>query len=184
MVVRRERVLFLEEVDELAPVLVADGAIERERRLRAEVLHLVELLARDAGLLLELLERRLVPGARDDRLRRARHAVVRVEHVHRDADRAALVGERAADRVTDPPRRVGREAVAARVIEALDRLHQADVALLDQVDQRQATAVVAARDRDHEAQVRLDEAVLRVVLAHVGRLDFAPCNGGTPASLR
>lgn len=34
--------------------------------------------------------------------------VVRVDHVHRQADLAALVGERAADRVADPPRRVGR----------------------------------------------------------------------------
>ena len=108
--------------------------------------------------------RRLAAGAGDDGLRGARDAVVRVEHVHGDAHRAALVGERAADRVTNPPRRVGREAVAARVIEALDRLHEADVALLDEVDERQAAAVVAARDRDHEAQVGLHEAVLRVVL--------------------
>ena len=156
----------------LPPVFVAHRAIERERRLGVEVLHLLELLVRDARLLLELVDRRLTPDAGDDRLRGARNAVVRVEHVHRDANRAALVGERAADRVTNPPRRVRREAVAARVIEALDRLHEADVALLDQVDQRQAAAVVAPRDRDDEAQVRLDEAVLRVVLADVGRLDL------------
>jgi hypothetical protein len=37
------------------------------------------------------------------------------------------------------------------VVEALDRLHQADVALLNQVDQRQAAAVVAARDADDQA---------------------------------
>ena len=53
--------------------------------------------------------RRLAAGARDDGLRRARHAVVRVEHVHRDAHRAALVGERAADGVANPPRRVGQK---------------------------------------------------------------------------
>ncbi len=100
------------------------------------------------------------PGAGEHRLRRALDAVVRVEHVHGDAHGAALVGERAADGVADPPRRVRREAVAARVVEALDRLHQADVALLDQVDERQPAAVVAARDAHDEAQVRLHELVL------------------------
>ena len=122
--------------------------------------------------LLELLERRVAARARDDRLRRPRDAVVRVEHVHRDADRAALVGERAADRVADPPRRVRREAVAARVVEALDRLHQADVALLDQVDERQPAAVVPARDRDHEAQVRLHELVLHDLRSRRGLADL------------
>src|SRR5690606_3456424 len=76
--------------------------------------------------------------------------------------RAALVRERAADRVPDPPRGVGREAIAARVIEALDGLHEADVAFLDQVDERKATAVVAPRDRNDEAEVRLHELVLDV----------------------
>ena len=45
---------------------------------------------------------------------RLRDAVVRVDHVHGQAHRATLVGERAADRVADPPARVGREAEAAR----------------------------------------------------------------------
>src|SRR5690606_28148462 len=89
----RERVLLLEEVDEAPPVLVADRAIEREGGLGIEVLHLLELLAGDARLALELLDRGLAADAGDDGLRRARHAVVRVQHVDRDADRAALVGE-------------------------------------------------------------------------------------------
>src|SRR5262249_49759433 len=42
--VGRHHVVVLQEVDELAAVLVAHGAIERERRLRPRALHLVELL--------------------------------------------------------------------------------------------------------------------------------------------
>jgi hypothetical protein len=41
------------------------------------------------------------------------------------------------------------------VIEALDGLHEADVALLDKVDEGEATPVVAPSDADHEAEVGL-----------------------------
>jgi hypothetical protein len=41
-----------------------------------------------------------------------------------------------------PPRRVGREAEAALGLELADRVHQAEVAFLDQVGHRQAAAEV------------------------------------------
>ena len=100
------------------------------------------------------------PSFADSSRLRLGDAVVRVDHVHRQPHRAPLVGERARDGVADPPRRVGREAIAATVVVALDRLDEADVALLDQVGERHAAVVEAARDRDHQAQVRLDELVL------------------------
>jgi hypothetical protein len=96
-----------------AAVLVADRAIERERRLGPAPFIFSSF---SCGMPVSFSSSSSV-GSRPVRamsLRRALHAVVRVEHVHGDADRAALVGERAADRVADPPRRVGREAVAAR----------------------------------------------------------------------
>ncbi len=43
---------------------------------------------------------------------------------------------------------------AALRIEPLDRLHQPDIALLDQVGMRQAISEVVTRDRDYEAEVR------------------------------
>src|SRR5438105_380754 len=81
-------------------------------------------------------------------------------------------GERAADRVPNPPGRVRREAVSAGVIEALDGLHEADVALLDEIDERQPAAVVTASDRNDEAEIGLHEAVFRVVLADERGLDL------------
>jgi hypothetical protein len=105
-----------------------------------------------------------------------RQLVVGVDHVHRQPHRAALVGDGAADRVTDPPAPVGREAEALAVVEAVDRLHQADVALLDQVLQRHATVVEAAGDRHHEAQVGLHERVLGV--AQVAARRCAPLEVG------
>ena len=88
-----------------------------------------------------------------------------LDHVHRHPDRARLVGERAGDRLADPPRRVGRELEALAVVELLRRADEADRPLLDQVEEGQALVAVALRDRDDEAQVRLDHRLLRRVLA-------------------
>ena len=47
---------------------------------------------------------------------------------------ARLVGDRAGDRLTDPPCRVGRELVAAAVFELVHGLHQPDVAFLYKIE--------------------------------------------------
>jgi len=69
--------------------------------------------------------------------RRLGQAVLRIDHVHGEPDLTALVGERAADvawRI--PPARIGREPESAAIVVALDRLEQAEVALLDQIRER------------------------------------------------
>ena len=57
----------------------------------------------------------------------------------------------------DPVHGVADQANALVRVEALDGLHQADVAFLDQVAVRQPVAEVLARDRDDQAQVRDDQ---------------------------
>ena len=66
----------------------------------------------------------------------------------------------ARDRLANPPRRIGRELVAAAVFELIDRLHQADVAFLDQIEELQAAVGVFLGDRDDEAQVGFDHFLL------------------------
>jgi hypothetical protein len=83
-----------------------------------------------------------------------------LHRVHRDADGAGLVGHRAGDGLPDPPGGVGGELVAPGVVELLDRADQADVALLDQVEERHAPAGVALGDRHHQPQVGLHQVVL------------------------
>ena len=91
-----------------------------------------------------------------------------LHHVHGDADRPRLVGDRPRHRLADPPGRVGRELVAAPVVELLDRPDQPEAALLDQVEEGEPAAEIAFRDRDDEAQVGLDHLPLR---QHVAALD-------------
>ena len=77
-----------------------------------------------------------------------------------NADGARLVGDRAGDRLPDPPRRIGRELVAAAVLELVHRLHQADIAFLDQIEELQAAVGVFLGDGNDEAQIGLDHFLL------------------------
>src|SRR5262249_26515749 len=52
-------------------------------------------------------------------------------------------------------------------IELLDRADEAEVALLDQVEQGHAGLRVVPRDRHHEPKVRLDQTALRLLVALV-----------------
>ena len=86
--------------------------------------------------------------------------VDRLDHVHGDPDRARLVGDRARDGLADPPRGVRRELEPLRVVELLHRADQAEVPLLDQVEEQHPAADVALGDRDDQAEVRLDQLPL------------------------
>ncbi len=66
------------------------------------------------------------------------------------------------DRGPDPPHGVGGEAEAPVRVEPLDRLHQADVALGDDLVDRQAVAAVAHGDLGHQAQMAGDQPVRRL----------------------
>ena len=76
------------------------------------------------------------------------------------ADRARVVRHGALHRLADPPGRVRRELVAAPPVELLDGAVEAERALLDQVEERDAEPAVALGDRDDEPEVRLDHAPL------------------------
>ena len=93
-----------------------------------------------------------------------------LDDVDRDADRARLVGERAGDRLADPPGRVGRELEALAVVELLGRAHEPERPLLDQVEERQALVAVVLGDRDDQAQVGLDHLLLGVEVAALDAL--------------
>ena len=69
------------------------------------------------------------------------------------------------DRGLDPPHGVGREPEALVGLEALDRLHQADIAFGDDLGDRQAVAAIAHGDLGHETQMAGDEPMRGVAVA-------------------
>ena len=121
---RRGRGLVLDEVAELGLLLLADRLLERDRLL---AMRRMSRTSRERAL--ELGGDLLGVGSRPSRLDQLAldvHDLVELlDHVDRDADGAALVGDRPGHRLADPPRRVGRELVAAAVVELLDRADQA-----------------------------------------------------------
>ena len=80
--------------------------------------------------------------------------------MNRQADSLGLVGQRALDRLLDPPRAVGRELAALAWIKPLHGLHQAHVAFIDQIEQRQAEPIIITSDLHHEAEIGIDQLLL------------------------
>jgi hypothetical protein len=73
--------------------------------------------------------------------------------------------QRMQDRLPDPPHRVRGQPEAAAAVELLDRADQADVALLDEIEQRRAALRIPACDRDDESEIRLDQTPSRRLVA-------------------
>src|SRR5262245_22794082 len=129
------------------------------------LLHLVHLLHAELRGLRDLRVRRRPPELGVELPLRLADAALAVGDVHREADRARLVRDAALHRLPDPPRGVGGELEAAPPVELLDRADEPDDALLDQVQKRQAVALVALRDGDDQAEVRVDHLLLRFRVA-------------------
>ena len=69
------------------------------------------------------------------------------DHVHRNPDRAGLVGQRPRRRLSDPPRCVGRETKAPFRIKLLDGMNQTQVPFLNEVQKVDSRRVAGRRDR-------------------------------------
>ena len=122
-------------------------------RLLGRLLDLAHPLGAELELSRQFFIGRLTPDVLLEPPRDPRQLVDRLDHVHRDADGARLVGNRAGDRLSDPPRGVRAELIALAELELLDRPHQADVALLDQIQQRHTAADVLLGHRHDEPQI-------------------------------
>src|SRR5258708_15723190 len=159
---RREGLVVGDEGPEVRILFLTDRRLERDRLLR-DLDDLADLVGGDEHPLGDLLRGRLAAQLLEQATAHADELVDRLDHVDRDADRPRLVRDRAGDRLADPPRRVGRELVALAIVELLDGADEADVPLLDEVQEAHAAADVLLRDRHDEAKVRLGQIVPRVV---------------------
>ena len=157
-----------DEVPQMRILVVADRSLHGDGLL-GDLQHLADLVLGHLHAHRQLLGRRLPAHLLQHLPRNAVELVDGLDHVYRDADGARLVGDRAGDGLADPPGCVGAELVAAAVFELVHRLHQADVAFLDEVQELQATVGVLLGDRDDQAQVGLDHFLLRA--ARLGLAD-------------
>src|SRR5262245_19057370 len=155
----RDGALVLEEVAEVAVLLLAHRRVEGDR-LPRDAQRAAPLVARHAHLRADLLGCRLAPQILHEHARDPQQLVERLHHVHGNADGPRLIGDGARDRLADPPGGIRRELVTALVLEFLDRAHEADVSLLDQVQELQPAMQIALGDRHHQAQVGLDQLLL------------------------
>jgi uncharacterized membrane protein len=157
---RRDAVLVDDEVAQVRLFLLADGRFERDRLLRhaQNFAHFGDRQLQPLG---QLFVGRLAPEFLHHLPRGPDQLVDGLDHVHRDADGARLIGDRPRDRLPHPPGGVGGELIAAPVLELIHRLHQTDVAFLDQIQELQAAVGISLGDADHQAQIGFDQFPLR-----------------------
>src|SRR5690606_20338123 len=105
----------------------------------------------------DLLRGRLPTQLLEEAARDPHQLVDGLHHVDRDADGPRLVGDGPGDGLTDPPGGVGAELEPLPVLELLDGLDEAQVPLLDQVQERHPPAHIPLGDAHHQAQVGLDQ---------------------------
>jgi len=78
------------------------------------------------------------------------------ERDRRDANGAGLIGDRARYGLQDPPDGVSGELVAAAVFKPFRRFHQPDVALLNQVQERNGAVEVSLGQGDDQPEIGFD----------------------------
>src|SRR5690606_37125257 len=156
---RLDRVHVLDEITEIGIFLVADRRFERDRLL-GDLEHLANLVQGHLQLFAELFGRRFTADFVQHLPARADDLVDRLDHVHRDTDCTGLIRDGTRNRLADPPGRIGRELVAATILELIHGLHQPDIAFLDKIEELQAAVGVLLGDGNHETQVRLDHFLL------------------------
>src|SRR6266568_222859 len=85
---------------------------------------------------------------------------------------ARLIGNGSRDCLANPPRSIGGKLVTSAIVELVHRLHQTDVALLDQIEELQSAVAILFGDGNHEPQVGFNELVLGLLRVHLALDDF------------
>ncbi len=137
---------------------IADGRVERHLARGEPPVHVRHFLLLDAEPPGDFGRRRLDAHGREPRF-----FLVEVEEElalclrRAELHEAPVVEDESQNVGADPPGRIRRELDAAIRVVALDRLHEADVALLHEVHDVLVGAPVLVGDLDHEPEVRGDE---------------------------
>ena len=164
LIFRIRQVFGDEALDERAVTVGVERSIEPHvaRVERGERLHDLERQLRRVG---DLLRRRLAAQRLPQVLRGSHDARQIGSPVQRHAHRPALARKRGEDCLADPPHGVGDELDALIGIELTRGREQPDVALTDEIGERQPTVLVLLGDGNHEPQVALHELLHRLLIA-------------------
>ena len=161
---RRHRVLR-QRLAEFALVALLRRRRVAQRHVAAR--HELERLRfgrRDVEVGRDLLRRRRVIESRGEVGEFASEPAGHRGELGRQRERATLAGQRVHDGLSNPPHRVGDELDVAGRIEPARRLEQAEVALVDQVEEADTELAVPLRVGDDEAEVGFDEALERLLV--------------------
>src|SRR5688500_9409720 len=108
------------------------------------------LIGRQSSFGGDLRQRRIAAKRSLQRSPRRADAIQVLDDVRRQANGPASVDDRPRDRLSNPPGRIRRELEAAAILELVDRLHQTEIAFLNQIEEWQVRVLVALRDRHYE----------------------------------
>src|SRR5215471_4183955 len=146
---RRQGSVILDEITKVTIILLADWRFQAHRFL-ADLDDLPHFLSSNIHLLSNLFGRWFAPKILQQAAADTNQAVDCLHHVHRDTNRASLIRDSAGNGLADPPGSVRTELVALGIIELLYCSDQANVALLDQIQQAHATANILFCYTDNE----------------------------------
>ena len=168
------RALVGDEVAQMAVLLLTDGRLQGHGLL-CDLQNLPHLVHGHAHLGGDLLGRGIVAQLLQQLAADPDDLVDGLHHMYGDADGAGLVGDGAGDGLADPPGGVGGELIALGVVELLHRLDEAQVALLDQIQEQHAAAHIPLGDGHHQTEVGLGQLLLGLaalldVLFQLGQL--------------
>src|SRR5262249_38315012 len=100
--------------------------------------------------------------------------------VDRQTDGAAGVGDAARDRLANPPGGIRRELEALAVVELLDGMDKAEVALLHQVEERKLRRLVLLGNRYNKSEIGLDERLRGLVASADRHAQLSLASGRKP----
>src|SRR5688500_18739882 len=88
--------------------------------------------------------------------------------MNRNPNRTGLIGQSARNTLSDPPCGIGTEFESLPVLISLGRLHQSDIAFLDQVEQGEASPRIMFGHVHDQSEIATDQFIL-------GRFEYEPC---------
>src|SRR4051812_40660995 len=85
------------------------------------------------------------------------HPIYGLADMNREPNRSALIGNSAGDCLPNPPGGIGGEFEPALVVKLVGRLHETDIAFLDEIEEGETATDVLLCNRDDESKICANE---------------------------